>query len=123
MDPSAKLYGSDSGFNSAMPPLIWGFRADSGSKESACDARQICIPGLGRPPGEGNGYPVQYSCLENSKDRGVRQATVHGVAKNRTGQSDLTLSLFLQAERSALATFADVQTRNREAGRFCTHTI
>ena len=39
------------------------------------------IPRLGRSPGEGNHYPLQYSCLENPMDRGVRQATVHGVAK------------------------------------------
>ena len=38
------------------------------------------IPGLGRPPGEGDGHPLQYSGLENSMDRGVQQATVHGVA-------------------------------------------
>ena len=37
------------------------------------------IPGLGRSPGEGSGYPLQYSCLENSMDRGAWQATVHGV--------------------------------------------
>ena len=36
------------------------------------------IPGLGRSPGEGNGYPLRYSCLENPMDRGARQATVHG---------------------------------------------
>ena len=88
MDPSVKLYGSDSSFSSVMPPIIWGFHGDSESKESACDARQICIPGLGRSPGEVNGYPLQYSCLENSKDRGVQQATVHGVAKSRTWLSD-----------------------------------
>ena len=39
------------------------------------------IPGLGRPAGEGNGNPLQYSCLENSMDRGTRWATVHGVAE------------------------------------------
>ena len=39
------------------------------------------IPGLGRSPGEGNGNPLQYSCLENSMDRGTWQATVHEVAK------------------------------------------
>ena len=39
------------------------------------------IPGLGRFPEEGNGYPLQYSCLENSMDRGARWATVHGVVK------------------------------------------
>ena len=42
------------------------------------------IPGLGRSPGEGNGYPIQYSCLENSMGRGTWQATVHGVTKSWT---------------------------------------
>ena len=40
------------------------------------------IPGLGRSPGEGDGYPVQYSCLENPMDRGAWWAAVHGVAKS-----------------------------------------
>ena len=44
-------------------------------------------------PGGGNGNPLQYSCLENPMDRGAWQATVHGVAKSRTGLSDLTLFL------------------------------
>ena len=44
------------------------------------------IPGLGRSPGKGNGNPLQYSCLENSMDRGAWQATVYGVAK----ESDMT---------------------------------
>ena len=42
------------------------------------------IPGLGRSPGEGNGNPLQYSCLENPMDKGGWQATVHGVAKSLT---------------------------------------
>ena len=42
------------------------------------------IPGSGRSPGEGNGNPCQYSCLENSMDRGTWQATVHGLAKSWT---------------------------------------
>ena len=42
------------------------------------------IPGLGRSPGVGNGNLLQYSCLENSMDRGVWQAAVHGAAKSRT---------------------------------------
>ena len=46
------------------------------------------IPGSRRPPGEGHGNPLQYSCLENSMDRGAWQATVHNVAKNWTQQSD-----------------------------------
>ena len=61
------------------------FTGGSGSKESACNAGDLgSIPGLGRSPGEGNGYPLQYSGLENSKDRGAWQATIHGVAKRRT---------------------------------------
>ena len=49
------------------------------------DARDTgSIPGLGRSPGKGNGNPVQYSCLENSMDRGAWQATVHGAAKSGT---------------------------------------
>ena len=42
------------------------------------------IPGLGRAPGEGNGYPLQYSCLEKTMDTGAWQAIVHGVAKSQT---------------------------------------
>ena len=52
---------------------------------NAADARDpVLIPGLGGSPGEGNGNPLQYSCLENSTDRGAWWATVHGVAKSRT---------------------------------------
>ena len=51
----------------------------------AGDAKVVgSIPGSGRSPGEGNGNPLQYSCLENSIDRGARLATVHGVAKSWT---------------------------------------
>ena len=46
-------------------------------------------PGLGRSPGVGNGYPLQYSCLKNLKDKGAWQATVHGVAKSQAWMSDL----------------------------------
>jgi len=45
---------------------------------------------LGRSPGERNGNPLQYSCLENSMDGGAWLATVHGVAKSQTGLSDFT---------------------------------
>ena len=50
------------------------------------------IPGLGRSPGEGNGNPLQYSCLENPMDRGAWRATVHGVAKSRTQLSTHSLT-------------------------------
>ena len=57
----------------------------SDDKESACSARDHgSIPGSGRSPGEGNGYPLEYYCLENPTDGGAWQATVHGVAKSWT---------------------------------------
>ena len=53
-------------------------------KVSACNAGDlVSIPGLGRSSGEGNGNPLQYSCLENPMDRKAWWATVHGVAKSR----------------------------------------
>ena len=64
-----------------------GFPGGSAGRESACNAGDLgLIPGLGRSPGEGKGYPLQYSGLENSM--------VHGVAKSRTQLSDFhSLSL------------------------------
>ena len=63
---------------SACYELIGG----SEGKESACNAGDLgLIPGLGRSPGEVNCYPLQYSCLENSMDRGAWQAIAHGVTK------------------------------------------
>ena len=57
-----------------------GFPGDSDHK--VCNAGDLgLIPGLGRSPGEGNGYPFQYSCLEVSMDRGAWWATVYGVAR------------------------------------------
>ena len=63
-----------------------GFPDGSDGKEFACNARdQGLIPGSGRAPGEGNGYPLQYSCLENTMNRRACWATeVHGVAKSQT---------------------------------------
>ena len=53
------------------------------------------IPGSGRSPGEGNGNPFQYSCLENPMNRGAWWATVHGVTKSRTSPSEHTLTHFI----------------------------
>ena len=59
-----------------------GFPGGSEGKESACNAGDPgLIPGLRRSPREGNGYPLQYSCLENSMDREDWWTIVHGVAK------------------------------------------
>ena len=69
--------------------LSMGFPGGSVSKQSACNAGDPgSISGLGRSPGEGNYYPNQYSCLENSIDRGGWWATFHGVAKSWTWLSD-----------------------------------
>ena len=60
-----------------------GFPGGSDSKESAYNVGDLClIPGSERFPGEGYGYPLQYSCLENSIDRGEWQATAHGGEKS-----------------------------------------
>ena len=59
-----------------------GFPGGSAHKETACNAGDLgSIPDLGRSSGEGNGYLLQYSCLENSMDRGAWQETAHGVAE------------------------------------------
>ena len=59
-----------------------GFPSGSESKASARNAEDLgFIPWLGRSPGEGNGNPLQYSCLENPMDRGAWQATVHGLQR------------------------------------------
>ena len=61
------------------------FPGGSVSKESAWDSGDLgLIPGLGRSPGEGNGNPLQYSCLENPMKRGAWWAIVHGVAESDT---------------------------------------
>ena len=66
----------------AHTDLPMDFPGGSDGKASAYNAGDLgSIPGLGRSPGEGNGNPFQYSCLGNPMDRGVWQATVHGVTK------------------------------------------
>ena len=55
------------------------------------------IPGLGRSPGEGNGNPLQYSCLENSTERGAWRATVHGIPKRQCYQISLTTNFWLSS--------------------------
>ena len=75
------------------------FPGGSNGKESACYAGDLdSIPGLGGSPGEGNGNPLQYSCLENSMDRGAWRATANRVTKSQTGLSDFTFT-FLYHQR------------------------
>ena len=73
--------------------VLLGFPVGSEVKVSACNAGDTgLIPGLGRSLGEGNGNPLQYSCLENPMDRGAWWATVHRVAKSQTQLSDFTFT-------------------------------
>ena len=74
-----------------------GFPSGSGGKESTCNAWDLgLIPWLGSQLGEGNGNPLQYSCLENPIGRGAWQATVHGVAKSWTRLSDFHFHTFIR---------------------------
>ena len=79
----------------AHPEFEPFYRLPGGSevKASACNVGDLGLtPGSGRSPGEGNGNPLQYSCLENPMDGGAWWATVHGVAKSRTRLSDFTFT-------------------------------
>ena len=68
-----------------------GFPDGLDSKKSACNAGDVgSVPGLGRSPGEGNGIPLQSSCLKSPMDRGACRVTVHGVAKSQIGLSNQT---------------------------------
>ena len=65
--------------------MVLGFPGGSDGKESVCNVGDPgLIPELGRSLEEWNGYPLQYSCLENPMDRGAWRATVHRVAKSQT---------------------------------------
>ena len=84
-------------FFKRLPVYSWGFPAGSVSKESACSAGDLgSTPGSGGSPGEGNGNPLQYSCLENPTDRGAWRATVHGVARVGHLLSNETITPFLE---------------------------
>ena len=82
---SSLLTFQDLALKLGLPQLLQELPRWLTGKESACSARDLSlIPGSGRSPGEGNGNPLQYSCLENPIDRGAWWCTVHGVAKSRT---------------------------------------
>ena len=80
LSSSSSMYETGSNL---IKKLCTDFPCSSDSKESACSAGGL-ISGSGRSPGGGHGNPLQYSCLENSMDRGAWQATVHGVAWSQT---------------------------------------
>ena len=80
-----------------------GFPVGSDDKESTCNAGYPdSTPGSGRCPGEGNGNPLQSSCLGNLMDRAVWRATAHGVAKSQTRLSDSHLHTFFSLSPGAL---------------------
>ena len=74
------------------------------------------IPGSGRSPGEGNGYPLQYSCLGNPMDGGTWWATVHGVTKSRrTRRNDFT---FVQSQPHFLDLFPQTKETNEKVSKW-----
>ena len=74
------------------------FPGSSAGKESTCIAGDLgLIPALGRSPGGGHGYPLQYSYLEDLMNQGACQATVHGVTKSRTRLSNFTFTFHFHA--------------------------
>ena len=86
---SGQSHGCKGALKSTRPSLSIQFMSLHEVKASACNAGDLgSIPGLGRSPGEGNGNPLQYSCLENPMDGGAWWATVHGVAKSWTRLSE-----------------------------------
>ena len=77
---------------------MWGSPGSSAGKKSACNVGDLgLIPGLGRSPGKGNSYPLQYSGLENARD-----CIVHGVAKSWTRLSKFHLTLYRDKRRFEL---------------------
>ena len=77
------------GDNYVFSPHVLSTYSALSSKESTCNAGDVgLIPGLGRFPEEGNGNPLQYSCLENIMDRAAWWAAIHGVSKSRERLSD-----------------------------------
>ena len=82
-------------------------------KESTHQSEDKCsIHGLGRSPGEGNGNPLHFSCLENPMDRGAWGATVHGVTKSRTWVSGWTTFIYLSICYLSLIVYAEISSSN-----------
>ena len=94
--PGAAQRGLQTQFFSFLSADSYFLLFGSEVKASACNAGDLgSIPGLGRFPGEGNGNPLQYPCLENPVDGGAWWVTVHGVAKSRTRLSNFTFTFTL----------------------------
>ena len=101
-----------------------GFMVKNAPDSSGYTRDTSSIPGSAKSPGEENGNPLQYSCLENSRDRGAWQATVHGILKSQTQPSDwacthkgklyspFVIGWVFFSECQALAFFIDTETRS-----------
>ena len=97
----------------------WGLPGGWDSKKSTCNAGDPgSTPGSGRSSGEGSGNPLQYSCLENSMDKGVWQATVHGVTKSWTQLSDFHHQWKHEKKRKSLEI---LPLRNDQCSHFDLH--
>ena len=95
-----------------------GFPGGSDGKEPVCNVGDPgSIPGSVKSPGEGNGYPLQYSCLENSVDGGAWQAAVHGVAKSQTRLRNFTFFLRPEVARREVSEVGGAQSKT--AGPLC----
>ena len=85
--------------NNSQTSTTRGFPDGSDGKESACSVGDLgLIPGLGISSGEESGNPLQYSCLENSMDRGAWRATISGVTKSQTGLREIHTHQELEAK-------------------------
>ena len=97
--------------------LLWGFPDGSAGKESACNAGDLAsIPGLGRSPGEGNGNTLQYSHLENPRDRGAWRAIVQG--SQRAGQDGATDAHYVSVMVKEKAVGPSPQTQENRVGNY-----
>ena len=102
------------GFSHLIGAIIMGFSGGSDGEESACNTEdKSFIPGSGRSPGEGHGYSLLYSCLENSMDRGAWWATVHGVTKSWMILSNTLTSIICQGFIEAPGWTWDVYLENQ----------
>ena len=89
--------------------ILGGFPGGSDGKASACNAGDLgSIPEWGKSPGEGNGNPLQHSCLENPMDSGAWWAAVHGVVKSRTRLSDFPFTFHFDALEKEMVTHSSV---------------
>ena len=115
--PDQFLGQEDSWRRDRLPtPVFLGFPGGSAGKESACSVGDPgSIPGLERFPAEGNGNPLQYSCLENPMDREAWWATVHRVSQLDTSETTKQyIFTYLEKKRNSEITINITKYRRRE---------